>query len=464
MKGIVAARRVKVSADGHGVVSHAGMGMLRELADLTGLSAQVTAVLADTYRGPWTYAPGAVFADLAAAVADGADCIDGVGQRCADREHVFGPAASTTTMWRLVDSRIDMARLAGIHSARAAARAAAWTAGAAPRPGRWLHIDVDATLTIDHSDNKENAAATWKKTYGHHPLLAFLDRPEIAGGEALAGLLRAGNAGSNTAADHFLVLEQALASLPAPWRSDPTDPHSPRILVRSDSAGATHAFAETCRQHGVGFSFGYPVDARVQNAVDTLNLGQCWYPAIDSGGIREGAWVAEATDLVNLSAWPSGTRLILRKEHPHPGAQLRFTDADGMRVTAFITDTPAGVVPGQLAGLELRHRQHARVEDRIRDAKATGLRNLPCHAFTANAAWLEIILTATDLVAWTKLIGLTDRPDLARCEISAFRYRVLHVAARITRSARQLRLRIDATWRWGQAIVTAWNRIRAAFT
>jgi hypothetical protein len=260
------------------------------------------------------------------------------------------------------------------------------------------------------------------------------------------------------------VLEQALASLPAPWRSDPTDPDSPRILVRSDSAGATHAFAETCRQHGVGFSFGYPVDVRVQDAVDTLNLGHCWYPAIDSEGIREGAWVAEATDLVNLSAWPSGTRLVLRKEHPHPGAQLRFTDTDGMRVTAFITDTPAGVVPGQLAGLELRHRQHARVEDRIRDAKATGLRNLPCHAFTANAAWLEIILTATDLVAWTKLIGLTDRPDLARCEISAFRYRVLHVAARITRSARQLRLRIDATWRWGHAIATAWNRIRAAFT
>jgi hypothetical protein len=196
VKVIAAARRVKVSADGLGVVSHAGMGMLRELADLTGLSAQVTAVLADTYRGPWTYAPGAVFADLAAAVADGADCIDGVGQRCADREHVFGPAASTTTMWRLVDSRIDMARLAGIRSARAAARAAAWMAGAAPRRGRWLHIDVDATLTIDHSDNKENAAATWKRTYGHHPLLAFLDRPEIAGGEALAGLLRAGNAGS----------------------------------------------------------------------------------------------------------------------------------------------------------------------------------------------------------------------------------------------------------------------------
>jgi Transposase DDE domain group 1 len=463
VKGI-AAPRVKVSADGHGVVSHAGMGLLRELAELTGLSAQVTAALADTYKGPWVYAPGVVFADLAAAVADGVDCIDGVGQLCGDREHVFGEKASTTTMWRLIDQRVDAAHLPRVRAARAAARAVAWAAGANPAPGRWLHIDIDATLTIDHSDNKENAAPTWKKTFGHHPLLAFLDRPEIAGGEALAGLLRAGNAGSNTAADHITVLEQALASLPPDWRPGPHNRQAPKVVVRSDSAGATHAFAKACRDHRVGFSFGHPVEARVQDAVDTLNRSDAWYPAIESSGaIRQGAWVAEATDLVDLSAWPAGTRLILRKERPHPGAQLRFTDADGMRVSAFITDTPPGVIAGQLAGLELRHRQHARVEDRIRDGKATGLANLPCHGFDANAAWLEIILAATDLVAWAKLIGFADHPEIARCEIATFRYRVLHTAARITRGARQLRLRIDATWRWAIAIATAWHRIRAAF-
>ncbi|STZ42256.1 transposase IS4 family protein [Mycolicibacterium gilvum] len=218
MKNIAAASPVKVSADGHGVVSHAGMGMLRELADRTGLSAQVTAALADTYRGPWVYAPGEVFADLAAAVADGADCIDAVGQLCGDREHVLGAKASTTTMWRLIDERIDAAHLPGVRAARAAARAAAWAVGAAPTTGGWLHIDIDATLVIDHSDNKAGAAPTWKKTFGLHPLLAFLDRPDIAGGEALAGLLRNGNAGSNTASDHIIVLHQALASLPAAWR------------------------------------------------------------------------------------------------------------------------------------------------------------------------------------------------------------------------------------------------------
>jgi len=465
VKGSAAVGRVKVSADGHGVVSHAGAGLLREVADLTGLSSQVTAALADTYRGPWIHAPGDLFADLAAAVADGADCVDGAGQLWGDREHVFGVTGSTTTLWRCVDERIDAAHLPAIRAARAAARAAAWSAGAAPARGGWLHLDADATITIDHSDNKQDAAPTWKKTFGFHPLLVFLDRPEIAGGEALAGLLRPGNAGSNTAADHITVLEQALASLPAGYRPDPADPDAPQVLIRSDSAGATHDFATACRREHVGFSLGAAIGARVRAAAEVLNDTDAWFPAIETGGgIRDGAWVAEATHLVDLSAWPAGTRLILRKERPHPGAQLRFTDSDGHRVTGFFTDTPHGVIPGQLAGLELRHRQHARVEDRIRQAKATGLRNLPFHSFDANAAWLQIVMAATDLVAWTQLLGFTDHPELARCEIATFRYRVCHVAARLTRGARQTRLRIDATWRWATAITTAWHTIREAFT
>lgn len=221
------ARRVKVSADGRGVVSHAGMGLLRELADLTGLSAQVTAVLADTYRGPWTHFPGAVFADLAAAVADGADCIDGVGQLCGDREHLFGVKASTTTMWGLVDERIDAAHLPKVRDARAAARAAAWATGAAPTGGQHLYIDIDATLVIDHSDNNVQAAPTWKQSFGHHPLLAFLNRPEIAGGEALSGLLRKGNAGSNTSAPPSPDQPQHLSRRPERPNRTPLKPAPP---------------------------------------------------------------------------------------------------------------------------------------------------------------------------------------------------------------------------------------------
>ena len=236
--------------------------------------------------------------------------------------------------------------------------------------------------------------------------------------------------------------------------------------MRSDSAGATYVFATACRDAGVGFSFGYAVDARVRDAVEILNRNYSWYPAIESdGGIRDGAWVAEPTVLVEMGGWPARTRLILCKERPHPGAQLRFTDSDGLRITAFITDTPTGVVPGQLGGLELRHRQHARVEDRIRQAKATGLANLPCHRSDANATGPRNDPRGKQIL-WpgTELIGFTEHRDLATCEIETFRYRVLHVAARITGGARQIRLRIDATWRWATAISQGWQRLRAAFT
>jgi hypothetical protein len=403
---------------------------------------------------------GGVFSDLAVAVADGADCVSGISV-LRDRQDLFGPVASMPTTWRVLD-RIDADHLDRVRAARAEARKEAWAAGAGPDLTGELRIDFDATITIAHSE-KENAAATWKKTFGFHSLLCFLDRPEIASGEALAGLQRAGNAGSNTAADHITVLDRALASLPENARPRPGDADSPRLLARSDSAGATHAFARACVQRGVEFSFGFPVDTRIQ-AIVNLIPEVCWAPAIQTDDeLREGAWVAEATGMIDLSNWPQGSRLIVRKERPHPGAQLTFSDVDGMRVTAFLTNTAARVIPSQAAGLELRHRQHARVEDRIRQAKDTGLRNFPCRAWSENNAWLETVLTAVDLLCWTKLICFADIPDLARCEIAAFRYRVLHVAARLVRSARQLRLRIDAAWRWAAHIADGFDRLRTAF-
>lgn len=437
---------------------------MREVAEYTGLSEGITAGLLDTYKGVPVHAPGRVFTDLAVAVADGADAISGIAVLC-DRPDLFGPVASMPTTWRVLD-RIGEEHVRRVQAARAAAREVAWAAGAGPDLSQGLCLDVDATITIAHSE-KENAAATWKRTFGFHPLLCFLDRPDIAGGEALAGMLRSGNAGSNTAADHVNVLRLALAALPEQARPRPGDPDSVRVVVRSDSAGATHTFAEACVNAGMEFSFGFPVDGRIQRIVDVIP-DRCWHPAIETdtgqgNDIRDGAWVAEATEMIDLGSWPAGSRLILRKERPHPGAQLTFTDLDGLRITAFLTNTAAGVVPGQVAGLELRHRQHARIEDRIREAKATGLRNLPCRAWNENAAWLQVVLTAIDLIAWTKTIAFADVPDLARCEIATFRYRVLHVAARLTRGARQIRLQIDKTWRWATHIAEGFTRIRAAF-
>jgi len=249
------------------------------------------------------------------AIADGADAVSGIGV-LRDRQALFGPVASMPTAWRLLD-RIDEPHLERVRAARTAARERAWAGGAAPQGSGELRIDFDATISIAFSE-KENAAATWKKTFGFHPLLAFLDRPEVAGGEALAGLLRAGSAGSNTAADHVQLLGMALAALPAQARPRPGDPAGPRVLARSDSAGATHAFAAACRTRGVEFSFGFPVDQRVQNAVGLIPP-ECWHPAIEDGDeLREGAWVAEATGMTGLSSWPEGSRLILRKERPTP--------------------------------------------------------------------------------------------------------------------------------------------------
>lgn len=465
MQNISGTSRLKVSADGHGVVSHAGIGIVREVADGSGLTRALNAALLDTYRGIPIHQPGRVITDLAAAVVDGEASIGGI-ETLGHREEVFGPVASTPTAWRVLD-RVTEDRLPAIRAARASAREHAWAAGAAPvlttdQGAGPLVLDVDATITVAHSD-KENAAATWKRTFGFHPLLVFLDRGEIAGGEALAGILRPGNAGSNTAADHIEVFDQAIEALPDHVR--PQAENAPGVLVRSDSAGATKDFAAHCQRKKAEFSFGFAVDHRIKTIIEDDKIpADHWVPAIETGeGIREGAWVAEATGLINLDSWPTGTRLILRKERPHPGAQLTFTDADGLRITAFITNTKERTVDHEVQGLELRHRQHARVEDRIREAKATGLAKMPSRHYAENQAWLQVVMIAADLIAWTKLIGFHDNEDLARCEINAFRHRVLDVAARLTKNARRLHLRIDATWRWATAIAAAYHRIRAAF-
>lgn len=454
MKDIRCSRRVKVSADGVGLVSRAGAGLLRELADESGLTDGWTHALLDAYRAfPTVHAPGAVLRDLAVTIADGGDALAHLAA-LRDQGKLFGAVASDPTAWRAV-ARVDAAHLDRLRAVRADARARVWAAGGGPRlfRGRQLILDFDATISITHSE-KQNAAATWKHTFGMHPLLCYLDRPEISGGEALAGLLRPGNAGSNTAADHIEVLELALAGLPANVR--PGNNRGIRLLARSDSAGASHGFAAGLRERGLEFSLGFPVEARVQAAVLALPA-RAWTEAINiDGSERDGAWVAEITDAVELTGWPAGSRLIVRKEYPHPGAQLTFTDADGCRITAFLTDTAGW----HLADLELRHRQHAVVEDRIRCGKDTGLRNFPMYDAAANACWLELSLAAADLISWSQALCFSG--ELAKVEPATFRYRLLHVAARLTRTARTWQLHIDLDWPSAAALEQAFARLRAA--
>jgi hypothetical protein len=450
---------MKVSADGAGVASHAGCELLRELAAATGLVDAWDRALIGTYRGVPVHFPGQVLADLAVSIADGATSVMGL-RTLRDQPALFGPVASEPTAWRVLDKASDE-HLQLLRAGRAKARAAAWEAGAAPDLSGELALDFDATVVVAHSE-KQDAAPTWKHTFGHHPLYCFLDRPEVSSGEALAGLLRPGNAGSNTAADHIAVLDMALESLPA--RARPGAPGGPRLLARADSAGATHAFAGACRQRGVGFSFGFPVGEDVRVAI-TVVPEEAWEPATEADGEdREGAYLAELTRLLDLSGWPEGSRVVVRREHPHPGAALTLFELhDGWRYTAFITDTATGVVPGGIGGLELRHRLHARVEDRIRQSKAAGLNNFPCWGSAENRAWMEAALAAADLVCWSKLICFADEADIAHCEIDAFRYAILHMGARLARSGRAVFLRLDRTWAWAEALARAFSYLRAAF-
>lgn len=451
-------RRVKVSADGEGLVSRAGVALLRELTVDTGLADGWSEVLLDTYKAlPSRHLPGRVLADLAVVIADGGDALAHLAT-LRDQQKLFGTVASDATAWRCVE-RVDEEHLARLQAVRATARERAWAAGAGPDLAGGLTIDIDATITIAHSD-KENAARTWKKTYGFHSLLAYLDRPDISGGEGLAGILRPGNAGSNTTADHIRILDMALAALPARARPQPGTRRSPTLLVRTDSAGATYGFAAACRENGCQFSFGFAIDEPVRTAILALPE-RAWTPAYDiDGDPREGAWIAEITGLLDLAKWPPRARVLIRRERPHPGAQLRFTDADGHRFTAFITDARPGGPNGQHADLEVRHRAHARVEDRIRCQKTTGLRNLPCKGYAMNKVWLELALAAADLLTWTQKLCLDD--DLARCEPAALRYRLLHVAARLVRTGRRWHLKIDRDWPWATHLETAFARLRAA--
>jgi hypothetical protein len=429
---------VEVTADGEGLVSHAGVALLVELADRVGLTDALSDALTGTRERRSAHDPGRVLRDVAVMLADGGDCVTDL-DAYRGQERLFGARASETTTHRVLKS-IDEGVLARVRAARALARARVWDAGA--RPGT-ITLNIDATLLTAHSET-ERAAGNYKHGYGFHPLGCWLDET----GEALAAILRPGNAGSNTAADHFTVLGLALEQLPA-------GDLLREILVRTDIGGQTHAFTADCREAEIRFSVGYELNDTVRTAI--LETPEpAWIQAINAGGEdRDGAWVAALTDRVDLTAWPEGSRLIVRRERPHPGAQFQIFDEHGYRHTCFLTDQDGE----NIAALEVRHRGRARVEDSIRHGKDTGMRNLPHHAFAHNQTWLETSLIAQDLLTWTKLICLTG--ELAAAEPKRLRHRLLHTAGRLVRHGRRTRLKLQADWPWAAALVAAFTRLRA---
>jgi DDE family transposase len=485
-------RGLEVTADGEGVVSHAGLALLRHLADQTGLTAGLSRALATARL--LGHDRGRVLTDLACAIADGAEVISDF-RVMGDQRELFGPVASVPTGWRTLEEIATggPATATRIRAAVHAARRVAWQR-IESRHG-WLPgvriadqtlqgvigIRLDATVTVAHSD-KEGAQPNFKG-FGHHPLLAYCDNT----GEALAGMLRPGGAGSNTTADHLQILDEAITAIPPARRR--------RLMITCDGAGASHGLINRLDAlasrpgYQVIYSVGWELGGRERDAL-ALVPEQAWQIALDPAGQprlsrapeaceqpwcehlrcwEERAHVTELTGLLragpggdHLAGWPATMRVFARRERPHPGAQLSlFEERDGWRYSLWVTNLAASTRGwrGQNAYIDAAHRVHARVEDCIRTGKDTGLGRFPSQSLAINAAWLTAALIAATLLAWLRLLALDG--ELARAEPKTLRYRLLHTAARLVRGARRRRLKIPRTWPWASPLATAWQRISA---
>lgn len=445
-------RRAVVSGDGKNLVSHAGTALLAELADRSGLTAAMSTAMEECGIAWRKHDPGVVLTHLAVAMADGADCLADFAM-LGEQTELLGDVASVPTAWRCMQATTAH-ELRAIPVAMAKAREVIW----AKHPPKDVVIDIDSTLVTAHSE-KEDAAPTYKRGFGFHPIGAWCDTTD----EPLAAILRPGNAGSNDTDDHLVVFDQAIAALPPAWRlgHEEDDDHSlvvHKVLVRADSAGAIHDFVDAVARANCEYSIGFPVNGLVRDAL-LLVQEEDWVPAREQDGtVRKGAQVVELTGLCDLSAWGDDVRLFCRRENPHPGAQLTLFDTqEGFRHTCFITNTKGR----SAAWLERRHRGHARVEDRVRNWKDCGLKNLPFDGFARNQAWMTVSLVAGALLAWSKLTCFTG--ELKKAEPKTLRNRVLHVAGLVARRGRQLHLRLDESWPWTRELVRAFARLRAAF-
>jgi hypothetical protein len=435
---------------GESLISSAGAAMLLKTAVSSGLAAGLSRALAPWRPARSVHDPGKTMLDLAVTLALGGDCLADVAVLRAQPE-VFGAVASDPTVSRLIDTfaRDPEPVIAALRGVRAAARNWVWghrpaTGGADP-----VVIDLDATLVGAHSE-KEGATPNFKRGFGFHPMLAFVDHGAGGTGESLAGMLRPGKANANDAADQIAVLDAALTQLPERLRS--------QVLVRGDTGSGVQGLLWHIHTLGLQYSVGVYGRQPVLDALAALPE-QAWRRALDTDGRpRDGAHVAELTRWMpaTFTGWPPGMRVIARRERPHPGAQLRITDEHGWRITVFATNTRGG----RLADLEVRHRLRARAEDRIRALKDTGLRNLPLHEFDKNQIWLELVHLAADLLTWTQLLAWPDSP--ARTwEPKRLRLRLLAVAGRIITTGRRRILRLSRRWPWSELLISGQRNLAA---
>jgi hypothetical protein len=464
---------LKVTADGTGLVGHAGAVLLRKAADQAGLTGQLSTAMREKSSSP-LLDRGIVLVSLAAAIALGATSMSDIAL-LAHLAPVLGDAPSGPTVRRAL-SLAGTARAADrIASARARARAHAWKlvqetprglpwlAIAGKTLAGWLVIDMDATLVTARSD-KEGAAPTWKKGHGFHPLGAWLANTR----ECLAMKLRPGNAGSSTFTDHREVLAAAVRQVPSRFRR--------KIMVRVDGAGASHdltghLLGMSSPRRKVLFTCGWTIMAADEAAIMAIPAG-AWKPGIaQDGTIEDDKDVAEVTGLMTRAGnWPEGLRWICRRVRPSRRQMPNLTAWEkktGWRYSITCTNIPGSGIEGVPGShhpqyIDVVHREHAVVETGgVRTAKAMGLRNLPSKTWQVNAGWVLAASIAADLAAWTRLLGLYDDEDLREATPDTLRYRIWHIPARLARHARQRTLKISPDWPWKDAFLTCWQRLCA---
>lgn len=445
--------RVGVEAGDRQVVAHVGLHALGAFADRLGFGGRLSARVAWSGERAPVHDRGTVLTQAMLMLAGGGESVADI-EHMRTQDRLFGPVPSDTTLRRTILA-IDPTTLAGLASAVAETRALVWSRSSATAGP--VVLDIDASLVEIHSENKAGTAPHFKGGFGFHPMFCFADQT----GEALAGLLRPGNANANTIADHLIVLDQAISQLPAEVAAGHRPGEDPDlvvrpVMVRADSAGCTHGFVNGCRARNVGFAVVARKTAQIHGAIAKVLVDDSrWEPATaQNGEPRDDAHVAELTDLVTLIDWPPGTRLIVRREPRHPGAQQSLFPSDAFRYWGHYTDQAGAPIE-----LDAHMRAHAHVEDHIRRLKTSGLERFPFTDLDANRAWLALVCMAADLVRWFQLLCCDGA--LAIAEPKRLRWSFWHTPARIVRRAGADIVRIIDGWPTTTAILDAYRHIAA---
>jgi hypothetical protein len=440
-------RRVVVTGGGADVTGQAGTHLLGQIADGLGIAAGWSAVMADTTTRSTAHDRGRLLTQVSMMIAAGGRCLSDL-KTLRNQPLLFGEVASEATAWRAMQ-QVDDDRLAGLVQVRQAAIRRLLEQA----PDDEVVLDIDASLVNVDSDAKQGAASNFKGGFGFHPMLCFIEPAGLA-----VGMLRPGNATANNIGDQLAVVDQAIAALPDVWRAGHQPGDAPetveRVLrVRADTAAGGRTMMAGLAARNVVFSVGMRVTADACAAIRDIP-DEVWVDARNAdGSIREGAQVCEAPDLVPANA-PAGTRAIVRRERPHPGASLRLWDYNGMRHQVTLTNDDSD----DIVALERFHRSHAIVENRIKQLKDCGLARMPFSGWDANRAWFETVLTAALLLAGLRTL-VSDDPELSKAEPRRLRYTLLHVAARIVHRSRRVFLRLDRTWPWTGQLLAANDRL-----